>query len=69
MLTFSEALTLLKAGQDMRQSTWPRGTFIRAVPTSAMSAPEIRRYTAGSRSGVAYTPNNVELFNQNWTTA
>lgn len=29
MLTYSEALTLLKSGEDMRCNTWPSGHFVR----------------------------------------
>lgn len=29
MLTYSEALTLLKAGEDMRCTHWPAGHFVR----------------------------------------
>lgn len=29
MLTYSEALTLLKSGEDMRCVSWPAGHFVR----------------------------------------
>lgn len=69
MMTFSEALVHLKAGQDVRQAGWPRGTFVRAVLTSAMLSPELRRYTAGIRGGVKHTLTDSEIFNQDWITA
>ena len=32
MLTWSEALTQLKSGRDVRRDVWPRLEFLRATP-------------------------------------
>lgn len=32
MLTWSEALTALKSGRDVRRTGWPRTEFLRATP-------------------------------------
>lgn len=62
MLTFSEALTLLKLGEDMRVSTWPPGHFVRLVPG------EVRREIPGF-AGQTYLPTQAELLGHNWTKA
>jgi hypothetical protein len=63
MLTFSEALTQLKAGEDMRHASWPRRDYIRAVIVAGK--PEARRFPAA----VAYSPTQAELFGQDWNRA
>lgn len=63
MLTFSEALTQLKAGEDMRHASWPRRDYIRAVMVNGK--PEARRFPAV----VLYIPTQSELFGQEWTKA
>lgn len=59
MLTFSEALTLLKSGEDMRVATWPPGHFVRLVQTSQQ---QIQGFT-----GQPYTPTQAEMLGHDWT--
>lgn len=66
MLTFSEALTLLKAGQDMRISTWPRWQYVRAVRTPTGPVLHLRAHDAAP---TVYLPTQAELFGQDWTQA
>lgn len=69
MLTFSEMLVLLKSGEDLRHSSWPRGAYLRAFVVSGK--PEARKIT--SRSGgttvATYSPTQAELFGQDWSKA
>lgn len=65
MLTFSEALVLLKAGEDMRHADWPRTTYARAV--SVAGKPELHKVNGKSRA--IYSPTQAELFGQNWSKA
>lgn len=60
MLTFSEALTLLKTGEDMRVQTWPPGHFVRLVVLPQRQ--EIRGY-----AGTPYIPTQAELLGHNWS--
>lgn len=66
MLTFSEALTQLKAGQDMRVSTWPRSRFVRATRTPAGPVLQVRTHNA---TPTIYQPTQAEMFGQDWTQA
>lgn len=59
MLTFSEALTLLKSGEDMRCTSWPPGHFVRLVN----SPPQHIQGFAGS----TYTPTQAELLGHEWS--
>lgn len=65
MLTFSEALSLLKAGEDMRHAAWPKNAYVRAVAKPA--GPELRKYAG--RQSAPYTPTQPELFGQDWSKA
>lgn len=59
MLTFSEALTLLKSGEDMRVATWPPGHFVRLIQTPQQ---QIHGF-----AGQPYTPTQAELLGHDWT--
>lgn len=65
MLTFGEALVLLKSGEDMRHASWPRGTLLRALFVAG--TPELRKFT-GKVSSV-YSPTQAEIFGQDWSKA
>lgn len=71
MLTFSEALTQLKAGEDMRVKGWPRSRFVRAVVTAG--APSLvvfnRDHDPATPPQSPYTYPNAEVFGQDWTRA
>lgn len=67
MLTWSEALTALKSGADVRRKGWPRTRFLRASPTQ-----QIRLYvvTATLTTTVtAYTLSDEDQFAADWTHA
>ena len=59
MLTFSEALTLLKSGEDMRVATWPPGHFVRLVQTPP-------QHIEGF-AGQPYIPTQAEMLGHDWT--
>lgn len=61
MLTFSEALTLLKSGEDMRVATWPPGHFVRLVQ-SWQQQQQIQGF-----SGQPYIPTQAEMLGHDWT--
>ena len=63
MLTFSEALVLLKAGEDMRHETWPRTHFVRVVFVGGK--PELHKFNRLQSS--VYTPTQPELLGQDWS--
>lgn len=65
MLTFSEALTQLKAGEDMRWLAWPAGQFLRAV--APPTGPKLMVITGTTK--VAYTYPSAEVFGQDWRKA
>ena len=65
MLTFSEALVLLKSGEDMRHASWPRNAYLRAVTVNGK--PEARKVSG--KTGATYTPTQAELFGQDWSKA
>lgn len=71
MLTFSEALTQLKAGQDLRQPAWPAGYFVRIVMTRWPTglAPELRQFKPGSKAGSPYLPTQPEMLGNTWIAA
>lgn len=72
MLTFSEALTQLKAGEDMRIKTWPRQMFVRAVAQPAgVPALLVHNRNPGvpPTAPYPYTYPNAEVFGQDWTRA
>lgn len=37
MLTWSEALTFMKSGRDVRRDSWPRLEFLRATPVKTIN--------------------------------
>jgi hypothetical protein len=65
MLTFSEALVLLKSGEDMRHEDWPKRDYVRA--TRAGASFQLTRFSAAGRT--TYTPTQPELFSQHWSKA
>lgn len=71
MLTFSEALVQLKAGQDLKVNTWPRGYFARVVmvSTAAGPVPELHQFKPAIKRGTAYQPTQAEMFGQQWSAA
>lgn len=72
MLTFEQALLQLKSGHDMRWTSWPAGTFARAVVTLGSATPELKKFAArpgGSYLTATYTPTQAEIFGNQWTAA
>lgn len=67
MLTYSEALTLLKSARDMRVTTWERGGFVRCV-RNPNGVPELRRYRLNGNVET-YTPTQAEMLGQSWEAA
>lgn len=67
MLTFSEALTQLKLGHDMRRAAWPRIEFVRATPLQKLQriavAPNLQTTVA------PYTATDQDLFATDWRPA
>lgn len=64
MLTWSEALTQLKSGRDVRRDGWPRVQFLRATPTK-----QIQRITVSptlQTTAVAYTLSDADQFATDW---
>ena len=75
MLTFSEALTHLKAGEDFKHKGWPAGTFARAV-VGIDGLPKIVRANPGYPTTMTalmalpgYAVPQNELFSQDWSKA
>lgn len=66
MLTFSEALVLLKSGDDMRHSSWPRGVYLRAFMVAGK--PQARKVD-GKTTSLYSSPTQAELFGQDWSKA
>lgn len=66
MLTFEQALLLLKSGEDMRLPAWPRQAFVR-VTTGAGGRPTLTRFDGRAR--VPYVPSDADLFSNAWSKA
>lgn len=67
MLTWSEALTQLKSGTDVRRSNWPRTRFLRASPLR-----QIKLYEVNSKLQTTVTPytlSDEDQFATDWTHA
>jgi hypothetical protein len=59
MLTFSEALTLLKLGEDMRYKDWPAGHFIRLTADTVQTG----------MAAQPYQPTQAEMLGCKWERA
>jgi len=71
MLTFSEALIHLKAGEDMKHAGWPAGQFLRAI-YGVDSLPKLVLLTATTPvvpTLPAYQLTQPEIFDQTWSKA
>lgn len=72
MMTFSEALTQLKAGKDLRIKTWPARHFVRVVFVAGLPTPMLHQVpstSSGTLVKTPYTYPNAEVFGQDWTRA
>lgn len=65
MLTFEQALTAMKMGQDVRWETWPPRHFARMRRSG--SAVEFIRVTPQART--PFVPNQAELAGNLWSIA
>lgn len=64
MLTWSEALTQLKSGRDVRREGWPRLEFLRATPQR-----RIQRLRVGpglNTTASFYTLSDEDQFATDW---
>jgi hypothetical protein len=65
MLTFSEALVWLKAGEDMRHEDWPPSAYVRYVRKRGTW-----QLVKATPTGLeTYTPTQPEMRGQNWSKA
>jgi hypothetical protein len=62
MLTFEQALLMLKSGEDMRHADWPSGHFVRAVQKPVV---RLVRFKTGGCSD-EYRPTQLEMFSNQW---
>lgn len=69
MLTFSEALVQLKAGEDMRWRAWPPKRFVRAVVKAGVPSLVLHQIDRdpATPDRTPYKPTDAELFGQDWT--
>lgn len=65
MLTFEQALLMLKSGEDVLRTTWARGMFVRAMrrPTG----PALVLYHGTTTA--PYAPTDQDLFANDWSKA
>lgn len=61
MLTFEQALLMVKCGEDMRWHSWPARQFVR------LRAAELVRVTPAGR--IPYTPTQAEMLGAQWSKA
>lgn len=60
MLTFSEALTLLKSGEDMRFGSWPQDAFVRIAD---------QQTTIPGFIAQEFVPTQAEMLGNEWKKA
>lgn len=61
MLTFEQALLMLKTGEDMRHESWPAGRFVRLVMPG--------QTTPVGYQLQQYQPTQAEMLGQQWSKA
>lgn len=68
MLSWTEALLFLRAGDEMRVNTWPKNWYVRGFsPLNSQDWPVMKRWKGAQEE--TYTPTSAEQQGKKWERA